>query len=442
MNINILAIPALFISIFFLYYHWRLARRLSSPGIVFNGLWAAVILLNQINYNHFYGVSEYTYLILLIGILCFNVGFLAVKTRRNYDIDFAVAIDSVDINSRKLKLFYGLQVFVFVSLLPLTAKSVAFHALYGNAAFRTVYANGIEFGYMNVMERMFYIHYGIFPLNLALICVGFVLWSRKIIKVKHMALSIVNLALIFYDSGNRGDILILMIFLLFAVDLSQTMRNELGNFFQSKQVRIISKFLFVLGAGGLILASIIRGNYGKDSLFTEIMKLVTTNFSGGINLLDLALQSPKEWGLGQYMGGASVSGFLGLIFLAIRIVSFGKINIEMASPTAYAAQFFNVSPEIKMNAYTTAFYTFLEDFGLMGVIVLSFIWGAIAMHLYKKCLMYPTIRNTGMCILSLYVILFTSVTWQLTASHVAALFVHVWWISTLIETKKNISIRI
>lgn len=427
---NIMAIPALAVTLFSLIVCLKNHKSLLYPGVIFNFIWSFAIIANQINLNEFYPVNEITYFVILVGVVAFNVPFLMAKSKNAMKPSMVSCIDT-----KKIKWIILIQIILIMVLIPLAIKAIPFYNIYGSSAFRTIYAKSVEYGYMSSVERMFYIHYGVFPLSLITNITMIFLWTNGSVKFKFLLVGFISEGLISFCSGGRGNILILLLSLIQAVYLSDKLSTEFV-YYMNKIKRQVKWVIFILI---MVLAyiSIQRGNVGEGNFIFEFTKTITANYSGGIQLFDLSLRDPEEWGLYDFcLGTASLNGFIQILLLFIRIISLNRINITIPSVTAYAGNFFNVSPSQTMNAYVTVFYTFIQDFGYLGVVILPLIIGRIFVRIYKRTKNYPDLYNMMMLSYINIVLLFSTIRWRLMLSDWAMMVVYIYIICRFLEGKQ------
>lgn len=426
---NLLAIPALSISLFSLMICYKNNKSLLYPGVLFNFIWSFAIIANQINLNGFYDVHEITYLAICIGIAAFNVPFLYGKSTANIG---KFDINSISRNSTKIILF--IQLVLLAMIIPLAIKAVPFYRLYGSTAFRTIVADSINYGYMNTLERMLYIHYGVFPLCLVTNSIMIFLWINGATKLRYLFPGLISEGLISFCTGSRGNFLIIMFVLLQALLFSNESMMYITAFM--KKIKRQAKWICLALILILVFISIQRGNVGEGNFIIEFAKTISVNFSGGIQLFDLALQEPSEWGLNDYYCGVAVlNGFLQVFSLLISIITFRRINIRIPSVTSYASSFFYVSNTQRMNAYVTVFYTFMQDFGWIGLIVEPIIIGAIAVGLFRRTKREPCLYNLLMMSFLNIVLLFSTIRWRLMLTDWASMFIYAYILCRILQGK-------
>ena len=242
------------------------------------------------------------------------------------------------------------------------------------------------------------------------------------------------MGLISYCTGSRGNFLIVMFVLIQTIMFS----NESRQFFSflMRKIKRQVKWVVMALVAVLIFISVQRGNVGEGNFLVEFTRTICGNFSGGIQLFDLALQKPSEWGLENYYCGiATLNGFLQILALIISIVTLRHINIRIPSVTSYASGFFHVSATQKMNAYVTVFYTFMQDLGWLGLIVEPVIIGGIAVRNFRRAKNDPSMYNMLILAYLNIVLLFSTIRWRLMLTDWASMFIYVYLLCRILQGK-------
>ena len=77
----------------------------------------------------------------------------------------------------------------------------------------------------------------------------------------------------------------------------------------------------------------------------------------------------------------------------------------------------------------------MQDFGYLGVVLITAIIAGISVRIYRKAKREPSINNQLAYFYVLHVILFASVWWELRRSDIVATMLHNLWIMPLIGLK-------
>ena len=172
------------------------------------------------------------------------------------------------------------------------------------------------------------------------------------------------------------------------------------------------------------------------NIFESILNIVAGYFCCGPALLQVMLKNPVSSGISTWHWGQAIfGGLLGCINYILQIVTFKRVYLNLYDTQAYAAEFYAVGAHQSMNAYPTWYYYFMQDFGYLGVVLITAIIAGISVRIYLKAKREPSINNQLAYFYVLHVILFASVWWELRRSDIVATMLHNLWIMPLIGLK-------
>jgi oligosaccharide repeat unit polymerase len=326
-------------------------------------------------------------------------------------------------------------------------RALQFQANYGVAMMRTIYAKSVEYGYMSTFERILYIHLGIFPLNMACVLAQAILCMRGESKLSYLIIGIVNEGVQSVIASSRNNLFELVVILICVILMSDKslislLPERVADYI--KKIRYFFYRFMVVIIIALLIITYYRHNFEKMnvSVVNSFIGVFQIYFAGGFQLLDLALKNPSSWGLNSLtLGGAVFCGVIQAVnYFLYYLLSGRRISIAFLSPNiqTYAEQFYMVSDTRKMNAYVTMFYYFMRDFGIVGVIVLSFLFGCICAKLYRKMRIYPTFIHQFNYVMLLVVIIFSVEWWQPLKSDWWMMLAYGWIISKWLFGKRKI----
>lgn len=164
-------------------------------------------------------------------------------------------------------------------------------------------------------------------------------------------------------------------------------RNKIKNFFKySIFLIVIIGYLFAFISQQRSIAQL-----GEDQ--SSIMRTFTYYYGGSVQFFGNCLNSFK---IDYTYGFSSLRGFFAPFFGIFRI--FGLSNPEvLENANEYLVQLHanevQISPTKTYNSFATAFFQFYCDGGVVGVIVLSFLYGLCAQSLYNKMIYYGSKRS-------------------------------------------------
>ena len=370
-------IPLLAALIFALLFY-IMHKDIFYPGCFFNGMWFLVLLFDATNISGLFRAESNVYLIITIGIIFYNLGFLLLhfgkaKSGRKADEKPAINIDEGKTNKR----FITVQLIVSVFLVAMLSR-IFVYILEGNwYIVRRIYASGTyEDGstFMSTFERMLYISYGVFPFAYANFTVGTVAVLDGTIKKKHYLVSFVNMAVVTLITGGRLSVFYMLIVFLAAYS---RIKKKTGK----APISATKRNLIILAAVAFAVVNItLRTTRGETNFFGGLV----TYFVGGIHVFDEALQNPHAYGLAYHTYG--VMTFRG-IFDTVNIFLYylsGRAVPLLSS--VFANDIFNeaitIGAGVKFNAFPTLFYYHFRDMGYIGLAVFPMIISGIANAIY------------------------------------------------------------
>jgi oligosaccharide repeat unit polymerase len=406
----------------------------------------------MMNFADLYSVGVYTYFVVFVGILCLNLGLLLKSAGRPVSTSMVSSDQELaDIGVSRGKKIFWLQFVMFVVLIPLFLRALQFQSEYGIAMMRTIYAKSVEYGYMNTFERILYIHLGVFPLNMACILAQAILCMRGESKLPYLVVGVVNEGMQSVIASSRNNFFELGVILICALLMSD---KSLADMLPArvtgyiKRTKRFYKRLLVVVVIVLLVLTYYRHNIQKAdvSVVNSFMGIFQTYFAGGFQLLDLALNDPSSWGLDSLtLGGATFCGLIQVVnYFVYYLLSGRRLSLSFLSPNiqAYAEQFYMVSDTKKMNAYVTMFYYFMRDFGIVGVVVLSIVFGYICAKAYRRMRKCPIFMRQFNYVMLLVVIVFSVEWWQPIKSDWWMMLAYGWIINKWLFGDKRFVLRI
>lgn len=370
-------IPLLTAFVFaFLFY--MMHKDIFYPGCFFNGIWLLVLLFDAINIAGLFRPESNIYIILTIGIIFYNIGFLLLHFGKRKRVEKSAEICAINADVRRTnKRFLAVQIIVSVFLLVLLSRMLVY-ILDGNwYIVRRIYTSGTyEDGsaFMSTFERMLYISYGIFPFAYANFIVGTVAALDGAIKKKYYLVSFINMAVITLITGGRLSVFYMLI--VFLVIYSRIKRKT-----GAAPISAAKRNLLILAAVVFAFVNIaLRTNDGE----TDFLGGGITYFVGGIHIFDEALQNPHTFGLtDRTFGVMTFRGFFEIINIFLYYLS-GRTVPLLSS--VFANNLFDnaiyIGAGIKFNAFPTLFYYHFRDMGYLGLAVFPLIISGIANAVY------------------------------------------------------------
>ena len=139
------------------------------PIFLYNALWLVVTVVLQINTMNWYPLENNVYTVLLIGLIAFDFGGVligygtfgkaSICENKHHNKSRHDNTNYEKVGKRLLLIQFVLTI---ISV-PLFLRGITYAQTYGMSDMRNIFANGVEYGYMTAVERMFFLHLGVFP---------------------------------------------------------------------------------------------------------------------------------------------------------------------------------------------------------------------------------------------------------------------------------------
>src|SRR5699024_6116960 len=111
-------------------------------------------------------------------------------------------------------------------------------------------------------------------------------------------------------------------------------------------------------------------------------------------------------------GRVTFSGLDEIFIVILRKFDDTIVNIKYYTGP-YTSEFINIGDGVTYNAFYTSIFNFYLDGGLLGVILMSFVFGAIIGKVFNTYLKSPNIFNLALLIYLVYLSLVSSLRWEL-----------------------------
>lgn len=419
------------------------------PIFLYNALWLIVTIVLQINTMEWYPLGNDVYAILLIGLISFDfgggllIGYGTINKSSIYINTYIEECENDEIDYRKVgNRLLMIQLVLTLISIPLFLRGLSYVQRYGMSVMRNIFANGVEEGYMTAAERILFLHLGIFPAMQTCSFIQVFLWAKGKIKGWNLIASIIDLVIVVVSTVGRWEVFYFALAMLCAYMLNKSPSDSGMSIGKQKKIRRRIRMIIVIAI--IALASVtIQRHKVIGNIFESILNIVAGYFCCGPALLQVMLKNPVSSGISAWhWGGQAIfGGLLGCINYILQIVTFKRVHLNLYDTQAYAAEFYAVSAHQSMNAYPTWYYYFMQDFGYLGVVLVTAIIAGISVRIYRKAKRNPSINNQLAYFYVLHVILFASVWWELRRSDIVATILHNLWIMPLIglsiRGKKN-----
>ncbi len=365
-------------------------------------IWGIVLLVNFISPYDWYPMQDNTIFILLLGTFVMNLTFIAAQKFFPPRPDYC---KSITIDKKVVKIFYILQIVLVVITIPILAKAIFALAKSGfnMAVLRTMYATGGEGGiYMTTFERLLYIHYVVQPLSYCCIAMDAYLCFMNGFRKKpliYLLVTMFNVSLI-----TAGRHVILYSIVAISVAYFSTKKDDIS-IEERRHKKRYYRTIIILAVAITVLITILRSSE-DEGFFGQVVQSIVSYFCGGARVFNTVLQNGSMYGLSLQTYGLGFIGGLASIFCFIDGSILGIVGLNLVpkgfnmydfvhgylnSPVQYGTS-------SQMNAFSTMYYYFLRDFGIIGVAILTCLLCLIFVYFENRYYRNPNIMNAALYI--------------------------------------------
>lgn len=370
-----------------------------SPLFVYILLWTIIILLYELHLFTIFDIHDNTKLMLCVSILCYIIGGVIFN---NFGTHSTLLCDKCDIaveNSR-----------IRILVLLLFVSSISYYY----QLIRSLINNGWQSQVNKILLTTGEIDSGgpllqffVRPFEFIIVPISTYYLINKC-EDKLVAFSGLYFALLkFICTGSKS----IVIYYIISFAISYL------HYYNHKKKKNIKIFLFSIIGGVTFLAS---AGVAVRSLYFYIC--------GCIPMLDKVINNPF------YFDGKYTYGFLSFNSVARLVINTLKIfdpaysELSIYAQANSAIQRFEYTTQVSdygnYNAFTTYISNFYIDGGMLGVIVLSFGFGALSSIIYNNFKKTKSICNFCQLMLIYYFIMFSGVRFQLSNTIVGCAFIY------------------
>jgi len=416
--------------------------------LFFTSIWLLSLFISCFNPLGLYEVSDTVYMILLINVVSFFVGFNLVRNKELYKRnDYVNKFESSLNNTLTNKYFIILTIISIIILVSAARTQMAILAIDANEM------GGISTGENDVLFESAFISilYNVFiPVifHISLFLFPYLLLVKKN-KLYAIAIGILifSRALI---GGSRDSIFIIFIYFFAFLLMSSVLTRKRFNFKNLSVKKILAVVVLGIGVylGMVFLTSLRHGNVEVNEQsyneYSEGLQHSFVNYAcGPFRGMDYGIKNHfDDYAGSPLMGLSTCSGLFDLLQLFAN-----KISVDLHPVSGRTVQHqqdirFNVSPTFSTfnYAYTNAMI-FYYDGGVIAVIIFSFLFGLttkLIIRMMYKNMTFPAALLVGFFIFGVYKSTFT---WFL-IKHWAWLYVIILIIWHHFEKKKNTKQRL
>lgn len=365
-------------------------KRLYSPLVLFASFWSIILFLSGLELYNIYPVSFYALVIVVVGTICFTIGGgfakkksycnICILNKRVYKWAVIVCVCALYLNIS--------FIFAFVS------SGFDIHYIY------TIMAN-ISGGEENELSGLYdpkleilqqFIGYPLLYTIVPISIVEYISTKEKQYLIVAVFLSLVR----FLFDFRRTYIVIIFVFILFVYIIRNRKRMYPSKLKKEYKLSFKKKILLccvvlMIAAVFSILSSARKGDEGAEdySLFSNFYYY----YVGSMPYLSARISSLHDFDFTY--GLTSFRGLFSPLFSVLNVFGADKpqlITLANENVNSLHNTVLYISKNHPFNSYATCFFEFYLDGGMLGVIIISFLFGYYAEFLFQNMMANKTNR--------------------------------------------------
>lgn len=388
-----------------------------NPMFLFNIEWGLILGLALFNKLGFYTISEFTALIILLGILAFNLGVIFSSKISGNEYDYQVVDVQRFIQITANRLIVEI-IFIFPPIYLATKMMKVLPMLQAGLSYgyirvqywttRTIVTSGFDYFLNNTVCKAF---------ELVLVTYFLLEIFQRRVRIHHLLLTICTIALEVFIAGSRMILLetIFAIIIVFSISgISYTIPEIVR-----KRIKKILYGIIILSIFGIVFIT------GDRQSEMSVSGVVLSNFTLCLPLMDHLIELVHTTGDMTY-GFVFVRGIFEIICTFTGPLGIFEFPPILGQLDKYTNPFYPISSSETANAYTSMFFDFYLDFGLIGVILGCLFFGFVIQRVYLKMRNYPSDKNIIMFVIFAKAILYSFFQWRfMMGSYVLAVIITV-----------------
>lgn len=378
----------------------------ANPLTIFSLLWIIILIFSWFGFYNLNGTGNRTYTIISLGVLLYGIGYLVIRKFKL--IFWGRSLNRKD--THKYKLRYNLIYILCIITILIYAKDFFKIFKYISEGQTLAYirllaqdSNSILYADRGIFEsalRMIIIQ----PFAMALqVIVAVEFWQNKN-RWKLLAMDAVLITLRVFTDGSRSLLLYLVIhFVISFIYIGKSKQAKVKKWYRNKGISKNKLLMILVGTIGMYM--LIKATFSRSG--EQSFKHLYYYFSMEPNMLETwidIVDSQNKYGFGM----ASLNGILFPIIYIIK-----NLFSLRAYPTYWYENIFlliNDTDKIwkiiaqdgtKANAYVSIFWFPYLDGGIIGVIFIMLLIGAVSAYFYKNAIIKQS--NKSICLYSIFI---------------------------------------
>lgn len=344
---------------------------------IFCGLWFLICFLYSFRFYDIYDVKSETLLMYTLGILFYFVGYVTYK--EGSKIRCCLQDSKYKWRVRILKLLSLLSIFVLVQK-AILAIPIWLSGGVGDLKSDIIENNVLGLNFISEIIYTFVAR----PLIIVFVIYSVILLLQRQKEKSIFFLTFLMILLGYICTGSK-----FMIVEVITMSLTYIFIFSYNSFFSivRRNGKLFVIILIIFGALYFLLSA--KGEGLNQSLYSYLCGCIPCSD----NALDSIKRQPPFWGI------ATFNGFLRIISLPLSLIGLQELKSILDLVFFYMLKFeetIMISPTIEYNAFISLFSYFYADGGLLGVVLISFLFGNISNRICSNAIYRPTYMNVSL----------------------------------------------
>lgn len=344
---------------------------------IFCGLWFLICFLYSFRFYDIYDVKSETLLMYTLGILFYFVGYVTYK--EGSKIRCCIQDSKYKWRVRILKLLSLLSIFVLVQK-AILAIPIWLSGGVGDLKSDIIENNVLGLNFISEIIYTFVAR----PLIIVFVIYSVILLLQRQKEKSIFFLTFLMILLGYICTGSK-----FMIVEVITMSLTYIFIFSYNSFFSivRRNGKLFVIILIIFGALYFLLSA--KGEGLNQSLYSYLCGCIPCSD----NALDSIKRQPPFWGI------ATFNGFLRIISLPLSLIGLQELKSILDLVFFYMLKFeetIMISPTIEYNAFISLFSYFYADGGLLGVVLISFLFGNISNRICSNAIYRPTYMNVSL----------------------------------------------
>ena len=366
-------------------------RTILSPSSSFSFLYLLIFILSAFGWYGIYRAGGDAYFLITLGITFFVLGCVSKRTSQKKKAFFSSG-KVLDVTDRLKVPIYWTMFVVCMGVLLYSAYTILTFLLSGGnigevyllaAAATDGEENELTKGSFQVLLES-YIAY---PLLYLLVPVSLTEFFNTY-KKRYLAVAIVLALLRVILDARRTYLAAFIMMVVFCFIIHRRDFRHFDKILQKSAKKIYKYSIILIALIGYVfmIVSELRSvaSTGEDQF--SALQTLTYYYGGSVQFFEECI---KSFRIDYTYGFSTLRGFFAPFFGLFKLFGFDSPEV-LDNANSYLANLhlhvLNISPTKTYNSFATCFFQFYCDFGILGIIILSYCFGFYAQSLYNKLL--------------------------------------------------------